>query len=106
MIDINLNEEFIEFKDYDAKLLKLKEWKLISPKAQKITKPLLYKGIYVDSPTEYSVIGYITKYTNDKCLNMTYETAVIKVNGKIIKISPAYLKEMKSSKFKICEPTD
>ena len=99
MIELKENEELIEFKNIEDKMKKLKEWEIISPKAKEI-KEIKYKGIYTNAECICEVVGYILKFTNDKCIDMSYETTVIKIEDKFHKISPAHLKEMQLKGFK------
>lgn len=93
--EINL-DSLISFNDLNEKLDKLKEWKLLSPKAEK-EKDLYYKN---DTNTyKCEIIGYLSKKTNSNCLSEYYETVVIKANDRIIKICPSYLLEMQKKNF-------
>lgn len=91
-------QRYIEFTDYNAKLSKLKEWKIISPTATKI-KTIYYKGVYTDEPVECEIIGYTSKRNNSWCINKYYESVYISFNGEIRHLLPEYLKQMQSSKF-------
>lgn len=103
---INDLNSMIIFNNINEKIDKLKEWKLLSPKAKEL------KDIYYKSQTETykcEILGYFKKKTNAGCLNSFYETAVIKANDNIINIAPAYLLEMQKkdfSRFKIEESLD
>lgn len=96
MINLNETEEIILFKSDTEKLSKLKEWTILSSSAKKLKK-ILYKGAYTIAPIECDVIGYIEKFTNPNCIDMVYETAVIKIGNEIHKINPMYLKDMQKN---------
>lgn len=93
MINLKEFDEVIIFKNDTEKLSKLKEWTIISPSAKEL-KNILYKGTYTSIPVKCDVIGYIEKFTNHNCIDMIYETAVIKIGDEIHKINPMYLKDM------------
>ncbi|MCC9295628.1 3'-5' exoribonuclease [Clostridium sp. WLY-B-L2] len=89
-------ESLIVFNNLNDKIEKLKEWKLLSPSANDL-KDIYYKkksNIY-----NADILGYISKTTNPKCISQSYETIVLKVEDKIIKIAPAYLLEMQKKDF-------
>ncbi|MEW9096125.1 MAG: exonuclease domain-containing protein [Clostridiaceae bacterium] len=93
--DNTLNSMII-FDNTNEKIDKLKEWKLLSPKADEL-KDIYYK----DKSDTYKceVIGYFSRKTNSNCLDRSYETIAIKVNNNIIKIAPAYLFDMQKKDF-------
>ncbi len=88
----------LTFNSIDEKVDKLKEWKLLSPKAKEL-KDIYYKN--KNASYECEVIGYLTKETKPNCINRVYETAVIKVNENIIRIAPMHLLEMQKKNFSI-----
>lgn len=89
-------ESMINFNTINEKLEKLKEWKLLSPKAEEI-KALYYKNN--DNMYECNILGFLSKETNSNCLSEYYETVVIKADNKVVKISPSYLLEMQKKNF-------
>lgn len=94
----NTLDSMIVFNSLSEKMDKLKEWKLISPKAEEL-KDVYYKD--VNGAYKCEVIGYLSKKTNLNCLDMYYETIIIKVNDKIVKIAPAYLLEIQKKDFSL-----
>ncbi|AYE35417.1 hypothetical protein [Clostridium septicum] len=100
MIDINEFDEIIKFKSNKEKISKLKQWSILTESAKDIKK-LIYRGTYTDTSIECDVIGYIEKFTNNKCIDIVYDTAIIKIGENILKISPMYLKDMQESDIKI-----
>lgn len=75
------------FSDDAAKLEKLKELGLLSPKASKL-KMFNYKGLYVNSPAVCDVVGIVDD-----------NEIVIEVEGKLHSIHPDYLKQMQKANF-------
>jgi len=100
MIELKEFDELIKFNSEDEQLLKLKQWSILSDSAKELKK-LIYRGASANTSVECEVIGYIEKFTNSKCINMSYETAVIKVGEHLYKINPMYLKDMQESDVKI-----
>lgn len=101
-IDNTLNSMII-FSSIDEKIEKLKQWKLLSPKAKEL-KDLYYKneiGAY-----KCEILGYLSKKTNPNCIDRFYETVVIKVTDRIIRICPAYLLEMQKKGFSVYSVVD
>ncbi len=94
---VDLNSTII-FNTLDDKINKLKEWKLLSRTAADL-KDIYYKN--KNETYKCDIIGYLTKKTNLNCLSEFYETIVIKVNDKIIKIAPAYLLDMQKKDFSL-----
>jgi len=98
--------DMIYFEEENVKLEKLKEWKILSPKAE-IIKKFVYKsedGI----TTECEIIGYKTKTTNPKCINEIYENLVIEFYtntdvATIKDINIEYFKSMQRKNFKFNE---
>lgn len=79
--------EWERFFDEGAKIEKLKELGLLSPKASKV-KLLYYKGLYTSSPAVCDVVGIVD---NDEI--------VIEVEGKLHSLHPDYLKQMQKANF-------
>ncbi|WP_406540887.1 BRCT domain-containing protein [Clostridium ljungdahlii] len=92
---VDLNSTII-FNTLDDKINKLREWKLLSRTAADL-KDIYYKN--KNETYKCDIIGYSTKKTNLNCLSQFYETIVIKVNDKIIRIAPAYLLDMQKKDF-------
>lgn len=89
-------ESIIVFNNLNEKMEKLKGWKLLSPSASSL-KDIYYKN--KDKAYSAEILGYLSKATNPKCINQSYETIVLKVKDKIIRIAPAYLLEMQKRDF-------
>ncbi|QCH27957.1 exonuclease domain-containing protein [Clostridium tyrobutyricum] len=89
-------DSIITFNNLDDRMDKLKEWKLLSPKAEE-EKDIYYKN--KDITYKCEIIGYLNKKTNSNCIDRFYETVVIKFDNDIIKISPAFLLEMQKKDF-------
>lgn len=98
LINDDFLNEVIQFNSIDEKISKLKEWKLLSKKTNEL-KNIYYK----DCNNTYicDAIGYLRKKTGPLCLDEYYETVVIKVDNRIIKICPAYLLEMQKKDFSL-----
>lgn len=94
----NTIDSMINFNYINEKISKLKEWQLLSPKSEEL-KDIYYKDKHGAYKCE--IIGYISKGTNSKCISEVYETIVIMVNNKLIKINPAYLLDMQSKSFSL-----
>lgn len=86
----------INFNNIDEKIAKLKEWQLLSPKSEEL-KDIYYKDN--DCSYKCEVVGYLSKKTNSKCISETYETVILMVNDKLIKINPVYLSDMQKKNF-------
>lgn len=84
---IEPKREWITFNSEEEKIEKLKEWKLISPKAKEI-KILYYKGAYTENSVECDVIGYVDD-----------NEIIILVKGSIHSICPDYLADMQNKNF-------
>ena len=76
----NAKQDTIEF---------LKSVSLLPPKAT-VIKKFMYKGLYVNKPTECKVIGYVDE-----------DEIILDIKGEIHSIMPDYLKEMQSRKFEM-----
>lgn len=84
--------DFIRFETEEEKLIKLKEYKLISAKATACDKPIYYKGIYSDNPVICNIIGYLD-----------LDVLVLEIDGSLHSIRGEYLKQMQDSNFSIFE---
>lgn len=82
-------KEYIQFKNLDEKLVKLKELKLISPTSKEV-KDLFYKGLYTDEPTMCDVVGFVDDFE-----------IIINIKGELHNIHSAYFKEMQGKNFSI-----
>ncbi len=82
-------KEYVQFKNLDEKLEKLKELKIISPTSKEV-KDLFYKGIYVNEPTICDVVGFVDDLE-----------IIIDIKEKLHSIHPAYFKEMQNKNFSI-----
>ncbi|MGG7058416.1 hypothetical protein ACQPUZ_08980 [Clostridium tertium] len=100
MIKLKESDNIIKFNNEDEKILKLKEWSILSNSSKEIKK-LIYRGAYTDTSIECDVIGYLEKFTNNNCIDMSYETAVIKIGEELHKINPMLLKDIQESDIKI-----
>lgn len=84
--------EWRRFYDEEEMLEKLKEWKLVSPKASEFKK-FYYKGIYTNEPVECEIIGFVDD--NEIILN---------INDEVHSIHPDYLVDMqKKERFIIVD---
>ena len=84
---IKPREKWHKFKSKEEKIEKLKELKIISPKAKKI-KDLYYKGLYVSEITKCAVIGFVNN-----------SEIVLNVKGQLHSIHPDYFKDMQKKTF-------
>lgn len=82
-------KEYVQFKNLDEKLEKLKELKIISPTSKEV-KDLFYKGIYVNEPTICDVTGFADDFE-----------IIIDIKGRLHSIHPAHFKEMQNKNFSI-----
>lgn len=78
-----------KFKSEEDKLEKLKELKIVSPKAEKV-KEFFYKGFYVNKPTKCEVIGFVD-----------YSEIVLKIEGQFHSIHPDYFIDMQKKDFSL-----
>lgn len=110
MISLNGSDNFVEFSSLEEKFGKLREWELVGIRDYKkaingeVTeiKPIMYKGIFVNSETPCDVVGYATQKTKYGM----HEIAVILINGETNKINPAYLKQMQNKDFSVYGSTE
>lgn len=94
--DIHELDSMITFSSISNKIDKLKEWGLLSPKAQDL-KNIYYKN--KNGTYKCQIIGYLSKNTKYGCLNNVYETIILKINDSVVKIAPDYLLEMQKKDF-------
>lgn len=89
---INPTREWRAFDSEKEKMEKLKEWKLISPKAMEIKK-FYYKGAYTKEAVECDVAGYVDG-----------NEIILYINGELHSIHPDYFLDMqKKEKFIILD---
>ncbi|MEG0306399.1 MAG: BRCT domain-containing protein [Clostridium sp.] len=84
---INPRREWTAFESIEDKLEKLRQWKLISPKAVEV-KQLYYKGDYTDKPIECDVVGFVDD-----------NEIIIYISGELHSIHPDYLVDMQNKSF-------
>lgn len=89
---ITPKREWRKFDSKNEKIEKLKEWKLVSPKATEIKK-FYYKGAYTNEPIECDVIGFVDD-----------NEIILYINGELHSIHPDYFADMqKKEKFIILD---
>lgn len=89
---ITPKREWRVFESENEKIEKLKEWKLISPKATEIKK-LYYKGAYTNESMECDVVGFVDD-----------NEIILYVSGQLHSIHPDYFADMqKKEKYIILD---
>jgi len=84
--------EWIKFESIEEKLLKLKEFKIISQGAKEV-KDLYYKGVYTEDFVLCDVVGYVDE-----------NEIILSINDKLHSIHPDYFIDMqKSERFIIVD---
>ncbi len=85
---IKPKEGWITFNSIEEKLEKLKEYKLLSPKATDADKKFYYKGLYTNKAVQCSILEYLD-----------IDVLVIEIKGKLHSIRGEYLKQMQDTNF-------
>lgn len=89
---ISPKRDWRKFNSEEEKFEKLKEWKLISPKATEIKK-LYYKGSYTNEPVECDVVGFVDD-----------NEIILYIDGLLHSIHPDYFADMqKKERFIIVD---
>jgi len=97
-VNVKPNDNVIQFASLEEKIAKLKEWKLLAPKANTL-KLFVYKDIFTKKVMKCEIIGYIQYTHTAGKQTIIYETVVLEINGETNKINKDYLKDMQKNDF-------